>query len=103
MKFFLKLALLMASLAMLLFILLDKYNMGVFLAQIGEVPTINKQEEYILELREGMLSREKEVTLTFKGNRQEVNTFVSKAIDEVFQIDDPSSSSDFDYLRYCSN
>lgn len=101
MKFFLKIVLLVASLGVLTFILLDKYNLGIYLSQIGESPTIERKEEYISKLREAMLHREPVVELKFKGKTQDVNAFVGTAIDEIFKIDDQATSSDYDYLKYC--
>lgn len=101
MKFLLKVVMLIASLGLLAFILVDKYNMGIFFSQIGEEPTIEKKEEYIETLREAMLQRQPVVELRFKGKTTEVNEFVGSAIDEVFAIDNKDTSSDFDYLKYC--
>lgn len=100
MKFFVKLVLLFTSLGLLVFILLDKYNMGIYFSQLGLPPTVEHQEEFITSLREAMLSREPTVELTFKGTTKEVNDFVGAAIDAVFAIDDVDTSSDYDYLKY---
>ena len=83
MKFVLKLLILVSAVSLLAIILIDKYNVDLFFSQIGEERTVNNQEEYIIELRTGMLNREETIQLKFKGTSVEVNDFVGHALEEV--------------------
>lgn len=101
MKFLVKFILLTGALGLLGFILVDKYSVNLYISQLGKKNTVENVEDYIIELRETMLQREPSVELKFKGTEKDVHEFVSTAIDQAFQIDDPDTSSDFDYLKYC--
>ncbi len=101
MKVFIKLIVLLCSIALLIYILLDKYNFGLYLSQISMENTIEDPTSYIDELRQAMLDREKEVTISYKGDSEKVNEFVQLAIQEVFKIDEKDNPMDSDYLRYC--
>lgn len=101
MKFLGKLLIVIGTLGLVLFFVLKNYNLSIFIDQIGSKSTMDYQEEYIESLRQAMLQGKSTVTLDFKGSADEVHGFVSDAINKAFEIDDPSTNLDYDYLRYC--
>ncbi|BBF44488.1 protease, putative [Lachnospiraceae bacterium KM106-2] len=58
------------------------------------------KEEFVEEVREAMLDSRAKLKIKFKGSYEEANKFVGEAVRKAFEIDDKSTSSDYDYLRY---
>ena len=101
MKFLGKLLLVVGTLGLVLILILKNYNLSIYIDQIGTESTMDSQDKYIESLRQAMLQRREKVTLDFKGDSGDVHGFVSDAFNKVFEVDDPSTNMDFDYLRYC--
>ena len=100
MKFLGKFLLFIGTMVLVLLLIYKNYNLSIFIEQIGEQSTMDDQDKFIGELRQAMLERSPSVTLNFKGSAEDVHSFVSDAINRVFEIDDPDTNLDFDYLRY---
>lgn len=52
------------------------------------------------KLRNEMLNGETKIEVIYIGEADEVNNFAVTLMDEVFSVDDPDTSDDFDYLHY---
>lgn len=59
-----------------------------------------EQEIYIQDLHDGMLARQKTITLPYRGNSEELKAFVTDSITKAFLVDNKDTSSDYDYMRY---
>lgn len=59
-----------------------------------------EQEIYIQELHDGMLSRQESITLSYRGDSEQLKEFVTESIAKAFAVDDENTSSDYDYMRY---
>lgn len=77
----------------------QNYHVSELFPKIGQAAKTSK-ERFISEIREGMLEREEHVTVKLLGNPKEIEQTTMEALDEVFLIDNPETSEDFDYLRY---
>ncbi|MDO5291243.1 MAG: transglutaminase domain-containing protein [bacterium] len=96
-----KIAVLLGTIALLTYILIDKYHVNMYFTSMTQEEKQDNDEKFIEQLREGMLKREKTIELSYKGDADKVHEFVGDAINKVFEIDDDSTTSDYDYLRYC--
>ncbi|MDO5518985.1 MAG: transglutaminase domain-containing protein [bacterium] len=96
-----KIAVLLGTIALLTYILIDKYHVNMYFTSMTQEEKQDNDEKFIEQLREGMLSRERTIELSYKGDADTVHEFVGDAITKVFEIDDDQTTSDFDYLRYC--
>ena len=59
-----------------------------------------ERQEYVLELHDKMCEKQKYITLVYRGSKAEMQEFVQDSINEVFLIDDPKTSSDYDYMHF---
>lgn len=80
--------------------IVDRYNLSVVIRQLTKENTMDNPDAYVEKLREALLNRDSNVILQFKGSSKEVDSFVGDAVEMAFAIDDPSTSSDFDYMKY---
>ena len=101
MRLLAKLLLFVGVLGLVFVLVMRNVNFSIYFDQIGKEPTVDTKEMYIDTLRQAMLKRDPVVNLDFKGNSEEVHGFVSDAINHVFEVDDPSTNVDYDYLKYC--
>lgn len=62
--------------------------------------TEQEKQGYLQRLHDGMLRREAEISVEYRGDAAEMQQFATDAVKEVFAMDDPDTSSDFDYMRY---
>lgn len=98
MKKFLKFCLFFSVVCVMLLIGEYKYHfLDTFL--LGEMSE-EQIQEYVEELRKGMLNGEKLIVLEYIGADEEVEKFVVDAIQMAYEIDKKDTSSDFDYMRY---
>ena len=100
MKFLGKLLLLVGVIGFVLFLVLKKLDIFIYFDQIATESAVDTKEKYIEGLRQAMLERSPSVTLSIQGDSEEVHGFVSDAIDQAFEVDDPTTNLDYDYLRY---
>lgn len=101
MKTLFKIFVLIGTFALLTYILIDKYHVNMYFTDLTEEEIQANNDEFVRKLREGMVNRDEEIVLSYKGGADEAHEFVGDAINKVFEIDDESTTSDFDYLRYC--
>lgn len=87
------------SLSLLVYILVDKYSIDIYLSQMGQEDTADNPTPYIEKVRTAMLEGQQDLMIYFKGDETEVNDFASNALEEAFSIDEKETSSDFDYIR----
>ena len=59
--------------------------------------------DFILEVREAMLQGDEKKVLQYTGNVEDMEWFTEEVIDQVYAIDDKSTSGDHDYLKYKVN
>jgi hypothetical protein len=59
--------------------------------------------DFILEVREAMLQGDEKLVLPYTGNVEDMEWFTEEVIDQVYAIDDKSTSGDYDYLKYKVN
>ncbi|SFR71548.1 transglutaminase domain-containing protein [Anaeromicropila populeti] len=57
------------------------------------------RQEYIEKLREQMMEGREKVEVRYSGGAEDIEDFATEAINEAFKIDEPGTSSDYDYLR----
>ncbi len=100
MKVFAKVLLVVVTLGLVFVFVFKNYNLSIYFEQIGAESTMNEQDKYIENLRQAMLQRQSTITLDFKGSGDDVHGFVSDAINLVFEVDNPNTNIDYDYLRY---
>lgn len=60
----------------------------------------NKEESFVNQVREAMLNGEDEITLKYVGKAHDMDWFTDDVINLVYNIDDPATSDDFDYLKF---
>ncbi len=65
-----------------------------------EQMTEEKQQEFIIQLHDEMLQGKKEIVLEYFGSADTVEDFVTNALDKAIEIDDKSTSSDYDYMKF---
>ena len=65
-----------------------------------EQMTEEKEQEFITRLHDGILNGEKEIVLEYIGAEDTVEDFVTEALDKAMEIDDKSTSSDYDYMKF---
>lgn len=66
------------------------------------VSDMNEEEtrDYIKILHDGMLNKEENIVLEYRGSDNNIEEFVVDMISEAFKIDDKDTSSDYEYMRY---
>lgn len=73
---------------------------GVISAYIAWDMTEDEKEQFIEDLRQGMLEGQRIIELEYTGSEDDIEGYVVGAISEAFAIDKKDTSSDFDYMRY---
>lgn len=81
----------------------EKYKWVDFSMFSNREITQEDKEAAAGRLREAMLAGEAEVTIKLAGKLESIESFSEEIIEEAFQIDDETTSDDFDYLRYKYN
>lgn len=99
MKTIFKSILFVLSIALLGFILIDRYHIDFVLLQFGQKDTMKDSAAYIEQVHKALMEDQDELVLYFKGDKEQVNTFASDAVDKALDMDKKETSSDFDYLR----
>lgn len=89
----------MAVAIMTLFLILQtKFH---FLDVLGvEEMTKEKEQQFITKLHDNMLQGEREIVLEYIGNADAVEDFVVDALDQAIEMDNTSTSSDYDYMKF---
>jgi len=101
-KFFRSICLLIIT-AILLYALNDKYNLVNWVIEINKTnPTneIQNKENFVNQVRMAMLEGKEHVVLQYVGKSDNMEWFTEEAIDMVYNIDESTTSDDYDYLRY---
>lgn len=86
-----------------IFLLNEKYKWIDFSMFSNREITQEDKRAAAERLREAMLAGETEVTINIAGKLESIESFSEEIIEEAFQIDDETTSDDFDYLRYKYN
>lgn len=86
--------------AILLYYANEKYNLVEWVVEMGVASQHDNPEYFIGKVREAMLEGKEHIVLTYVGKANDLEWFTKEAIAMVYEIDDESISSDFDYLRY---
>ena len=76
------------------------FTIKEFVELTAQKYTEENPHEYIQALRDCMLEGKPEVSVNYVGSLDKMNTFAEEVLEHVFDYDDPSTSSDYDYLRY---
>lgn len=73
-----------------------------FQAYGKEHRSAGNEKEFIQEVYEGMLNQESEIIIYYTGKdyKEIHDRFLEEILEKVFAIDDPDTSSDFDYMNY---
>lgn len=73
-----------------------------FTAYGKEHRSAGSEKEFIQEVYEGMLKQEKEIIIYYTGKdyKEIHDRFLDEILNQVFSIDNPDTSSDFDYMKY---
>lgn len=86
--------------AILLYYTNEKYNLAEWVVEMGTAYQHDNPEYFISRVREAMLEGKERIVLTFVGKADDLDWFTKEAIAMAYEIDDKSTSSDFDYLKY---
>lgn len=62
--------------------------------------TETEKQEYVSQLHDKMCEKQKRITLRYRGNKEKMQNFVQGSINKAFLIDDPTTSSDYDYMHF---
>lgn len=65
-----------------------------------EQMTKEKEQEFVTQLHDGILQGKEEIVLEYIGSADTVEEFVTEALDKAIEIDDESTSSDYDYMKF---
>src|SRR5690606_14157786 len=77
----------------------DKYQFSDWVKKNTIMYERTVESEFVNKLRENLLAGEEDFTLTYVGDIN-LSDFTEAMIDKVYEIEDLSTASDFDYLRY---
>lgn len=80
------------------FVLQKKYHLFGILGI--EQMTEEREKEFITRLHDGIMKGEKEIVLEYLGSPDTVEDFVTEALDKAMELDDKSTSSDYDYMKF---
>lgn len=80
------------------FILQTKFHLFAVLGI--EQMTKEREQEFITRLHDGILEGKREIVLEYLGNSDTVEDFVTEALDKAIEMDDKSTSSDYDYMKF---
>lgn len=86
------------TLAFIIFLSINNIKIDKIFTMFG-VENEYSEENFIHEIWEAMCNREEEFTVKYMGEKSDIEAIVDNVIDSVFEIDDISTSSDFDYLK----
>lgn len=89
--------------AALLYAVNDKYNLAEWVSQIGEANNFNNPDNFADQVRLAMLEGKEHTVLQYYGDVDDMEWFTNGAIDMVYNIDESTTSSDYDFLRYNTN
>ncbi|MGB8453373.1 MAG: transglutaminase domain-containing protein [Anaerocolumna sp.] len=90
-------------LAIILYAVNDRYNLADWILVYGNANQTVNDKTFVEEIRKAMLDGVNEVELKYVGKVENMEWFTEDVIDRVYDIDDPVTASDFDYLRYKTN
>lgn len=100
MKKLFKMLFIFTLIAILLYYANEKYNMVEWVIEMGVASQHDNPEYFTRKVREAMLEGKEHIVLTYVGKANDLEWFTKEAIAMAYEIDDESTSSDFDYLRY---
>lgn len=98
-KKFIKTVITIALLAILIYMLEDKYKVIEWVYDLVATEK-TREEDFINEIRQAMLQGEEELVIKYIGQFDSIDWFTEDAINLVYSIDDQKTSSDYDYLKY---
>lgn len=81
----------------------DRYNLTAWILMSGNSDQAENELTFVNNIRLAMLSGSKEAELKFIGKVENMEWFTEDAIDMAYDIDDASTSGDYDYLKYKTN
>lgn len=73
---------------------------GIVTAVVNGSMTEEEEAEFVKQLHDELLNREKKVVLQYRGNDADMESFVKDSVNRAFELDDKNTSSDFDYMHY---
>jgi len=100
MKKFLKLLFWLILIGVVLYTVSDRYDLRSFIFVPSKASQEEREQDVINQIRLEMLKGSSRIELKFIGKVEDMEWFTKDAIDRAYAIDDPSTSGDFDYLRY---
>lgn len=103
MRNFFKGAFVLVILVVIFFTINDRYNITAIIIQYDSANQAENEDTFINQVREAMLEGKDKVDLKFVGKIDNMEWFTEDAIDEAYDIDDSTTSGDYDYLRYKAN
>ena len=65
-----------------------------------EQMTEEKEQKFITRLHDGIMKGEQEIVLEYLGSADTVEDFVTEALDRAMEMDQKSTSSDYDYMKF---
>ncbi len=103
MKNFFKFLFSLFLLSVLLYTINDRYNLAAWLLESGDSNQAENEQAFAGQVRTAMLEGKEQATLQYIGKSENMEWFTEEVIDMVYNIDDITTSSDYDYLRYKAN
>jgi hypothetical protein len=86
--------------AYILYIVNDKYNLTKWVVEMNTSERYDDPNEFVKRVRLAMLEGTDHIVLTYTGKIDNLDWFTDTAMKLVYKIDDPDTSSDYDFLRY---
>ena len=80
-----------------------RYNLSQNIQNVGVLSHEDDKQEFILKVRKAMLDGSDSAVFPYVGKVDNMEWFTEDVIDMVYAIDDLSTSSDYDYLKYKAN
>ncbi|WFR57203.1 transglutaminase domain-containing protein [Anaerocolumna sp. AGMB13025] len=103
MRSFLRFMLSLILLGIILYAVNDRYNLAAWLMVSGSTNQAENEQTFVSEIRVAMLNGLPGTQVKYVGKVEDMKWFTEDAIDMVYNMDDPETSSDYDYLRYKTN
>jgi hypothetical protein len=103
MRTFIKVLFVFFILAVIFYTINDRYNIAAIIVQYDSANQADNEDTFIKQVRAAMLEGKDTIELKFIGQIDNMEWFTEDAIDAAYNIDDPLTSSDYDYLKYKAN
>lgn len=84
----------------LVYSIYDRYDIALWVDELIDKKDSSQDIKLVNEVYTAMVEGKESVELQYIGNVENMNWFTEWVIDEVYKIDDTSTSDDYDYLKF---